>query len=152
MRLNVPMGNSGFFQINSVLKVKKVMEDEKWGWDRTHAFSASKVLASAIGSGMWHQKIICCVMLESEWNIWNTATRGKVGPTRPCITLAFKFHYIKIKVKLPLCLTKHHAMKLYWGSGCIAPFVLNLVTRWWWVISFTPRGKSPTVPTGQKAG
>jgi len=22
---------------------------------------------------------------------------------------------IKVKVKLPLCLTKHHAMKTYWG-------------------------------------
>jgi hypothetical protein len=32
----------------------------------------------------------------------------------------------KVKVKLSLCLTKHHAMKAYWGSGCIAPRILNL--------------------------
>jgi hypothetical protein len=34
----------------------------------------------------------------------------------------------KVKVKLSLCpvlfLTKHHAMKAYWGSGCIAPLIL----------------------------
>jgi hypothetical protein len=30
----------------------------------------------------------------------------------------------KVKVKLSLCLTKHHAMKAYWGSGGIAPLIL----------------------------
>jgi hypothetical protein len=25
---------------------------------------------------------------------------------------------VKVKVKLSLYLTKHHAMKTYWGSGC----------------------------------
>jgi hypothetical protein len=30
------------------------------------------------------------------------------------------------KVKLSLCLTKHHAMKTYWGSGGIGPLGLNL--------------------------
>jgi hypothetical protein len=29
------------------------------------------------------------------------------------------------EVKLPLCfLTEHHAMKAYWGSGCVAPLIL----------------------------
>jgi hypothetical protein len=27
-------------------------------------------------------------------------------------------------------LTKHHAMKAYWGSGCIAPHILDLGNRW----------------------
>jgi hypothetical protein len=31
---------------------------------------------------------------------------------------------LKVKVKLPLCLTKHHAMKAYWGSGGIVPLIL----------------------------
>jgi hypothetical protein len=31
---------------------------------------------------------------------------------------------IKVKVKLSLCLTKHHAMKAYWGSGGIGPLIL----------------------------
>jgi hypothetical protein len=26
---------------------------------------------------------------------------------------------------LPLCLTKHHALKTYWGSGGIAPCILD---------------------------
>jgi hypothetical protein len=37
---------------------------------------------------------------------------------------------VKGKVKLSLCLTKHHAMKTYWGSGSIAPRILDLGTRW----------------------
>jgi hypothetical protein len=35
------------------------------------------------------------------------------------------FCYCKVKVK-PLCLTKHHAMKTYWGSRGIAPRILVL--------------------------
>jgi hypothetical protein len=34
-----------------------------------------------------------------------------------------------VKVKLPLCLAKHHAMKEYEGSGGIASRILNLGTR-----------------------
>jgi hypothetical protein len=36
---------------------------------------------------------------------------------------------ITIKVKLSLCLTKHQAMKMYWGSRGIAPRILDLGTR-----------------------
>jgi len=33
--------------------------------------------------------------------------------------------FVKVKVKLSLYfLTKHNAMKAYWGSGCIAPLIL----------------------------
>jgi hypothetical protein len=42
-------------------------------------------------------------------------------------------------VKLSLCLTKHLAT----GDGEIAPRILDLGTRKRWVVSFTPRGKSP---------
>jgi hypothetical protein len=37
---------------------------------------------------------------------------------------------VKVNVKLSPCLTKHHAMKTYWGSGGIAPRILDLGTRW----------------------
>jgi len=33
---------------------------------------------------------------------------------------------VKVNVKLSLCLAKHHAMKTYWGSGCIAPVKIRL--------------------------
>jgi hypothetical protein len=33
-----------------------------------------------------------------------------------------------VKVKFSLSLTKHHDMKTYWGSGGIAPDILNLCT------------------------
>jgi flagellar basal body-associated protein FliL len=34
------------------------------------------------------------------------------------------------KVKLSLCITQHHAMKTYRGSGGIAPCILDCGTRW----------------------
>jgi hypothetical protein len=37
---------------------------------------------------------------------------------------------VKVKVKLSLCLTKHHTMKTYWGNRGIAPSILDLGTRW----------------------
>jgi hypothetical protein len=43
------------------------------------------------------------------------------------------------KVKLSLCLTKHHTMKTYWTCGGIAPCILDLGTRMTLVVSFTPR-------------
>jgi hypothetical protein len=43
------------------------------------------------------------------------------------------------KVKLSLCLTKHDAMKTYWGSGGITLHILDLGNRWRWVVSFTSR-------------
>jgi len=55
------------------------------------------------------------------------------------------------KVKLSLCLTKHHAMKTYWSSGGRAPRILHFGTRRKKMISFTLwplhcRGKSPRHP------
>jgi hypothetical protein len=48
-------------------------------------------------------------------------------------------------------------MKTFWGSGCIAPRILDLGTRWRWVVSFTPRplypqGKSHWYPLDRKLG
>jgi hypothetical protein len=39
-------------------------------------------------------------------------------------------------------------MKAYWGSGSIAPRILDLCIRWRWVVSFTPR---PLYPQGRSA-
>jgi len=36
-------------------------------------------------------------------------------------------------------LIMHHATKTYWGSGGIAPHILNLGNGWRWVFSFTER-------------
>jgi hypothetical protein len=48
-------------------------------------------------------------------------------------------------------------MKTYWGSGGIAPLILDLGTKWMWVVSFTPRplyrqGKSPWYPLDKRMG
>jgi len=46
--------------------------------------------------------------------------------------------WIRWNVKLLLCLTKCFTMKTYWGSGGIAPHILNLGTRWGCLVSYTP--------------
>jgi hypothetical protein len=63
----------------------------------------------------------------------------------------------KVKVKLSLCLTKHYATKTCWGSGGIAPRILELETIWRLVVSFTPQllypqGKSPWYPLDRRLG
>jgi len=57
-------------------------------------------------------------------------------------------------LKLSLCLTKHHAIKTYWGRG-ILPRVPDLDTRRRWGVSFTPqplllRWKSPRYPQDRR--
>jgi hypothetical protein len=50
-----------------------------------------------------------------------------------------------VKVKLSLCLTQHHAMKMYWGSGGIAPHIFDLGGEWSASCPscFTPRERPP---------
>jgi hypothetical protein len=84
---------------------------------------------------------------------------GKPEGTRPLGRPIWKdnIRMVKVKIKLPLCLTKHHAMKTYWGSGGIAPRILDLGIRWRWVVSFThrplyPQGKSRWYPLDRRLG
>jgi hypothetical protein len=59
------------------------------------------------------------------------------------VTWNSTYTFIKVKIKLSLFLTKLHAMKTYWGSGGIALRILDLATRWRWMVSFTPRPLYP---------
>jgi hypothetical protein len=70
------------------------------------------------------------------------------------ISLLFFKRKVKTKVKLSLCLTKysatkmdlvlkHYAMEDIWGSGGIAPHILNLGDRWRSVVSFTSQPLCP---------
>jgi hypothetical protein len=48
-------------------------------------------------------------------------------------------------------------MKAYWGSGGTAPCILELGTRWRWMVSFTrrppyPQGKSPWYQLDRRLG
>jgi len=56
------------------------------------------------------------------------------------------------KIRLSLCLTKHHALKTYWGSGGTAPRILELGIRWrcgqLHVPAALPQRKEPLVPIG----
>jgi hypothetical protein len=61
------------------------------------------------------------------------------------------------KVKLSLCLTKHHAMKAYRGSAGITPRIFGLGARWGeWSASrpghFTPKERAPQYPLYRKLG
>jgi hypothetical protein len=54
-------------------------------------------------------------------------------------------------------LTGHLALKVYCGSGGIAPRILDLGARWRWVVSFTlrplyPQGKSPWYTLDRRLG
>jgi hypothetical protein len=61
---------------------------------------------------------------------------------------------VKVKEKLSLGLTKHHAMKTYWRCGSIAPRILTLALDGSeWSASLPGRfthGEDPTVPNGQE--
>jgi hypothetical protein len=51
----------------------------------------------------------------------------------------------KVMWSCPCALTEHHTMKAYWGCGGITPHILELKTRWKWVVSSTPRPLYPQV-------
>jgi hypothetical protein len=58
-------------------------------------------------------------------------------------------------MKMFSCLIKYRAIKS--RSGGITPCILNLGTRWRWMVSFTPwalytRGKSPRYPLDRRFG
>jgi hypothetical protein len=71
----------------------------------------------------------------------------------------FQRQWGKVKgkvVAVPL-LTKHHALKVHWGSGGISPRILDLSTRQKQVVSFTPwplypQRKSPWYPLDRRLG
>jgi hypothetical protein len=57
----------------------------------------------------------------------------------------------------PVPLTEHYAMIAYWETGGMVPRILDLGTRWRWVVSFTPlplypQGKSPWYPLDRRLG
>jgi hypothetical protein len=63
----------------------------------------------------------------------------------------------KVKLKLSLCLTKHHAIQTYEGSKVTSPRIVNVGTRWSWVVNFTPRPlyprcTSPLYPLNRRLG
>jgi hypothetical protein len=62
-------------------------------------------------------------------------------------------HYARIEAKGKVVpVLKYYAMKIYWGSGGIAPRILDLSTRWRCVHLHAPGalfpGKEPPAPTG----
>jgi hypothetical protein len=101
----------------------------------------------------------------ANWNVLPYMSMSLFSPSfRPMAGLKSRWNQlifiadpVSSKVKLSLCLTKHHTLKAYWGSGGIAPRILDLGTRWRWVASFTPwplypQGKSPWYPLDRRLG
>jgi hypothetical protein len=90
---------------------------------------------------------------------WLRTPRNQIrdGEKRRTIFESILHILIMVKVRLSLCLTKHHAMKACWGSGSVAPRILDLGTSRRWVVSFTPRplypqGKSPWYSLDRRLG
>jgi hypothetical protein len=78
--------------------------------------------------------LICIIKMVIAW-VWK-CFKGWLD------IFLFPFHCMMITVK-------HHAMKVYWGSGGIAPQIFDLGTRWRWVVTapscprhFTPRERA----------
>jgi hypothetical protein len=67
------------------------------------------------------------------------------------------FKHGTVKYSCPYVLTEHDAMKACWGSRDIAPRILDIDTRWRWVVNFTLRplylqGNSPWFPFDRRLG
>jgi hypothetical protein len=80
---------------------------------------------------------------------------------RPCVSVSHNenlYIFSKVKVKLSLCLTNSALCpEDVWESGCIDPGILDLGTRWRWLVSFLPRplyprGKSPRYQLDRRLG
>jgi hypothetical protein len=70
---------------------------------------------------------------------------------------SYLLHKDNVKLKLPLCLNKHHAMKTYWGVEVQLHSFFDLGIRWRWVVSFTTgplylQGKSLQYPFDRRLG
>jgi hypothetical protein len=78
----------------------------------------------------------------------------KIGTNLRYWFLSFRL-YNNCEEKIGVRCSEHHAMKAYWRSGDIAPRIIDLGTRWRWVVSFTPwplypQGKSPPYPLDRR--
>jgi hypothetical protein len=120
----------------------------------------------------WNCTTVTHHSLESGLDIW-PPNSGLIAQEAKCLMVQCLLHLFRVRgvpdsilhllncrllypVKSP-CLTKHHAMKTYWGSEGIAPRILALSTRLRRVVSFTPRplypqGKSPSYPLNRRLG
>jgi hypothetical protein len=74
-----------------------------------------------------------------SWSFPSIWSRGKDYVELHLLSTLRLHFVINVKVKLSLCLTKHHTMKMYWVSGGIAARILVLCTRWSWVVRFKRR-------------
>jgi hypothetical protein len=86
---------------------------------------------------LWNQKFITVFTEAHNWTLHLIN-----GTTHPDILLLQEGW----RWSCPCALTTHHAMQAYWGSGGIAPCILNLGTRWRWVVSFTSQQLYPRYP------
>jgi hypothetical protein len=76
---------------------------------------------------------------------WRRVIRFTIRPLYP----PKKSPWCKV---VPVLLTEHDAMKAYWGSGGIAPRILDLGITWRWVVSYRPHALYSPPPKGRGGG
>jgi hypothetical protein len=140
----------------------ELFKDIEWsGTEENHKETSARITSTSAEIRLWD------FPNKKHINVWFHRSEFKklVSPSTSGPSSLFRFSahehilisFSKVKVKLSLYFTKHHAMKTYWGSGGMAPRILDLGTRWRWVVSFMPRplypqGKSPWYPLDRRLG
>jgi len=80
--------------------------------------------------GRWTGHVECMGAMRNACKIFVGKPEGKRLLGRPMHRLEDNIIIQKAKSKLSLCLTKHHAMKIHWGSGGVVPRIFDFSTRW----------------------
>jgi hypothetical protein len=116
-----PKGGGGSWRLynpHSSPYIIRVIKLRLLGW----AVHAARIVRREIHEKFWSEN------LEGSERLDCLDVDGRLGLIlgRCEMCVAFRTEVkVKIKVKLFLCfLTKHHAMKAYWGIGGVAPLIL----------------------------
>jgi hypothetical protein len=106
----------------------------------------------------YDERLVSATCTQQKQNSLTCLQRGMdyYAPNLPEI-LSVTALAIHIWGKVSVKVTEHHAMNAHWRSGGIAPRILDLGTRWRWVVGFTPRplhsqGKILCYPLDREGG
>jgi hypothetical protein len=88
---------------------------------------------------------VCSLILLTAgvWRFYSVSPNKFRNSSRPLPPISIPVPFLRTRIQVPhhkdvlvktvklsLCLTKHHAIKTYWGSGDKASRILDFCTRW----------------------